>query len=143
MSRSIESFRGLLSATLLASIAILWSTSSSAEKEGVVYHIDDTRNGRFALHLAEDHLSINPDMQIAIVTYAGGVDFLLKGAKRLYETDVQALIGKGVNFHVCSATLGFREIAPDQVLDGIKLVPSGTYEIIRWQNEEGFAYLKP
>jgi hypothetical protein len=136
-----------LMAVILANILVFWSVIASAESVGVVYHIDDTRNGRFALHLAEDHLSINPDMQIAVVAYAAGVDFLLKGAEdkrgRLYKPDVQALMEKGVQFRVCSATLGFRDIAPDRVLDGIKLVPSGTYEIIRWQSEEGFVYLKP
>ena len=119
-------------ATLLAGATVFWFTIASADSVGVVYHIDDAKNGRFALHLAEGHLSINPEMQIAIVTYAAGVDFLLKAAKdkkgRLYETDLQALIKKGVHFRVCSATLGFRGIAKDQVLDGITLVPSGTYE---------------
>ena len=147
MGNLLQNFNRLFMATVLASAAVLWSTLSSAESVGVVYHIDDAKNGRFALHLAEDHLSINPDMQIAVVTYAAGVDFLLKGAKdkrgQLYEPDVQALMEKGVHFRVCAATLGFRDIPKGQVLDGITLVPSGTYEIIRWQSEEGFVYLKP
>lgn len=147
MSNSLRRFHRLLIATILASIAMLWSALASAESVGVVYHIDDARNGRFALHLAEDHLSINPDIQIAVVTYATGVDFLLKGAKdkkgRLYEPEVQSLLKKGVHFRVCSATLGFRGIEEEKVLSGIKLVPSGTYEVIRWQSEKGFVYLKP
>ena len=113
----------------------------------VVYHLDDTRNGRFALHLARDHLEINPDTKISIVAYAAGVDFLLKGAvdkhDRAYEDDIRALMDKGVRFKICSATLGFREISEDRVLDNIQQVPSGTYEIIRLQAEEGYVYLKP
>lgn len=132
----------LLLAASLVPVLLSWSATSSAESVGVVYHIDDAANGRFALHLAKDHLSINPDMQIA-----AGVDFLLKGAEdrngRPYEPDVQSLLEKGVHFSVCSATLGFRDIEKGQVLDGVKLVPSGTYEIIRWQLEEDFVYLKP
>ena len=109
MGNLLQNFNRLFMATVLASAAVLWSTLSSAESVGVVYHIDDAKNGRFALHLAEDHLSINPDMQIAVVTYAAGVDFLLKGAKdkraRLYEPDVQALMEKGV-FTVMSIAPG-------------------------------------
>jgi hypothetical protein len=47
----------------------------------VVYHLDDSRNGRFALHIAEDQLATNPDMEIVIVAYGAGVDFLLNGAE--------------------------------------------------------------
>ena len=113
----------------------------------VVYHIDDTRNGRFALHLAEDHVTIDPGIKIRVVAYAAGVDFLLSGEKDRYEKpyppDVETLIRKGVEFRVCSATLGFRDIDKDRVLEGVGLVPSGTYEIIRLQSEEGYVYLKP
>lgn len=108
----------------------------------VVYHLDDTRNGRFALVLAKDHLEINPNTKVSIVAYAAGVDFLLKGATdkkdKAYMDDVQALMDKGVQFKVCAATLGFREIPEDRVLENIQLVPSGTYEIIRLQAEEGY-----
>ncbi len=113
----------------------------------VVYHMDDSRNGRFALHIAEDQLATNPDMQIVIVAYGDGVDFLLEGAEDRkgvpYAPAIRDLIGKGVRFRACSATLGFREIDQDEVLEGIDFVPAGTYEVIRLQAEEGYVYLKP
>ena len=147
MKNSFRNFCGVLIAAALAISVMFWPAVAFGEPVGVVYHIDDARNGRFALHLAEDHLSINPDIQIAVVAYAAGIDFLLKGAQdrkgQLYEPEVQSLIKSGVQFRVCSTTLGFRNIADEEVLNGIKLVPSGTYEIIRWQSEEGFVYLKP
>ena len=113
----------------------------------VVYHMDDSRNGRFALHIAADQLETNPDMKIAVVAYMGGVDFLLKGGKDRkgvpYAPAIQDLIARGVQFRVCSATLGFRDIGKDEVVDGIEFVPAGTYEVIRPQAEEGYVYLKP
>ncbi|WP_461516819.1 DsrE family protein [Porticoccus sp.] len=140
----------LLVAILLALFAA-FSPPAQAEPAAtavkVVYHIDDASTGRFALHIAEDHIKANPNMQIAMVAYAGGVDFLLKGAtdKRgnAYEPDVKALLASGVHFKVCKTTLKFRDIPMDQVLDGMELVPSGTYEVIRLQGEEGYVYLKP
>jgi intracellular sulfur oxidation DsrE/DsrF family protein len=113
----------------------------------VVYHMDDARSARFALHIAEEQLKTHPDMKIAVVAYGGGVDFLLKGAKDKdgvsYALAVQDLLGEGVQFRACSATLGFRDIARDKVLEGIEFVPAGTYEVIRLQAEEGYVYLKP
>lgn len=112
-----------------------------------VYHIDDASAGRFALHIAKDQLERNPNMAIAMVAYAGGVDFLLKGATdrhdNSYEPDIRRLLSSGVRFKVCTTTLKFRDIPIEQVLDGIEFVPSGTYEVIRLQAEEGYVYLKP
>jgi len=113
----------------------------------VVYHMDDARAGRFALHIAKDQLQTNPKLKIAIVAYGAGVDFLLKGATdrddEYYAPAVQELLGQGVQFKVCAATLRFRDIPKSQVLEGMKFVPAGTYEVIRLQAEEGYVYLKP
>ena len=129
---------------LVAPVAVADSDTSEIR---VVYHMDDARSGRFALHIAEDQLKTNADMKIAVVAYAGGVDFLLKGARDKdgvpYEPAIQDLISKGVQFRACSATLGFRDIPKDKVVEGIDFVPAGTYEVIRLQAEEGYAYLKP
>jgi intracellular sulfur oxidation DsrE/DsrF family protein len=130
---------------------VIFNPTALADSVGsdikVVYHMDDARSARFALHIAEDQLKTNPDMKIAVVAYGGGVDFLLKGAKDKdgvpYAPAVQALLSEGVQFRACSATLGFRDIAKDRVLEGVDFVPAGTYEIIRLQAEEGYVYLKP
>ncbi len=113
----------------------------------VLYHIDDASKGRFALHLAADHLEMDPGIAITLVAYAAGVDFLLKGEvdrqQQPFAGDVQALLARGVRFRVCAATLKFRDIDVQRVLPGVELVPSGTFEIIRLQTQEGYAYLKP
>lgn len=138
-----------ISMALLACLAMTPASPVHAESTPtkVVYHIDDARNGRFALHLAADHLAIDPGIRIAVVTYAAGVDFLLKGEldreRRPYGPDVKTLMDNGVVFKVCSATLGFRNISPERVLDGVGFVPSGTFEIIRLQSQENYVYLKP
>ena len=132
---------------LLILVAPLAVADSDTSEIRVVYHMDDARSGRFALHIAEDQLKTNADMKIAVVAYAGGVDFLLKGARDKdgvpYEPAIQDLISKGVQFRACSATLGFRDIPKDKVVEGVDFVPAGTYEVIRLQAEEGYAYLKP
>ena len=112
-----------------------------------VYHIDDARNGRFALHIAKDQLQTNPGIRIAIVAYGRGIDFLLQGASDMedepYGPDVADLLRLGVEFKVCSATLRSRHLSEDQVLEGMQFVPAGTYEVIRLQAEDGYVYIKP
>ena len=143
------SARSLL--TIAAACFVNVSPTALADAVGsdmkVVYHMDDARSARFALHIAADQLKTNPDMKIAVVAYGAGVDFLLKGARDKdgvpYAPAVQDLIGEGVQFRACSATLGFRDIARDNVLEGIDFVPAGTYEVIRLQAEDGYVYLKP
>ena len=143
---------GLIAGSVgLLIVLALPGTVVSAESFGrdmkVVYHLDDARNGRFALHIAADHLAINPDIRIAVVAYAAGVDFLVAGATdrkgEAYAPAVEALRAKGVEFRVCSTTLRLRDIRPEQLLEGMQLVPSGTFEVIRLQAEEGYVYLKP
>lgn len=137
--------------TLLLAAFITISVPAQSEPAGTsikaVYHIDDVSAGRFALHIAADQMQANPNLQIAMVAYAGGVNFLLKNATdkhgNAYEPAVRALLVNGVQFKVCSTTLKLRDIPKEQVLDGMELVPSGTYEVIRLQGEEGYVYLKP
>lgn len=128
-------------------LAIPAMATDSSHEIRVVYHIDDSSAGRFALHIAEDQLDHHPNIQIAMVAYGAGVDFLLKDAKdrhdEPYAPAVQALLKRGVDFKVCSATLRFRDIPKEQVLPGMTFVPAGTYEVIRLQAEEGYVYLKP
>lgn len=143
---------GLIAVSTSVLVALAWSGTAVAAEPSVqpikvVYHLDDARNGRFALLIAEDHLAASPDMEIAMVAYAGGVDFLLKDATdkrgKPFAPDVQALMDKGVRFEVCLNTLRLREIDRSRVLDGVGFVPSGTFEVIRLQAEEGYVYLKP
>lgn len=135
----------IATALLLVCVSVLAQSSGGPTR--VVYHLDDARTGRFALHIAEDQLASHPDMKITMVAYGAGINFLLEGATdkkgEPYEPAVRDLQSKGVEFKVCSTTLSIRDIPRDQVLDGMQFVPGGTYEVIRLQAEEGYVYLKP
>jgi intracellular sulfur oxidation DsrE/DsrF family protein len=113
----------------------------------VVFHLDETRNARWALMLARSYLEDSPKARVVFVAYGPGVDFLLLGAadKRgnAYDSAVLNLAEKGVEFRVCAATLGARGIDKDELLDASLVVPSGIHEIARLQLKEGYAYLKP
>lgn len=114
----------------------------------VVYHVNDTQaQAVAALRNIGNHLEVNPQAKIVVVTHANGVDFLFKDAKdrngNPYEIRVEELKGKGVQFDVCDITLRNRNLGRDKFIEQATFVPSGVAEITRLQQREGYAYLRP
>ena len=114
----------------------------------VIYHINQgLEQATDGLRNANNHLAADPKAKIVFVTHAGGIKFLLDGAKdkngNSYDALVQDLMGKGIEFRLCRFTLERNKIDPKLVIQGVKIVPSGVAEVSRLQAQEGFAYLKP
>jgi intracellular sulfur oxidation DsrE/DsrF family protein len=114
----------------------------------VVYHINEgLEQASNGLRNIRNHLSADPKAKIVVVTHAGGINFLLEGAKdkngNPYDAAVDDLSMKGVEFRVCNFTLQSRNIDKSKVHPEAKIVPSGVAEVARLQAEEGYAYLKP
>lgn len=122
--------------------------TAAAEPVKVVYHIneglDQASNG---LRNIRNHLTADPSAKIVVVTHAGGINFLLEGAKDKngspYAAAVDDLSLKGVEFRVCNFTLLSRNIDKSKVHSEAKIVPSGVAEVSRLQAKEGYVYLKP
>ena len=134
---------------LLAAVLLLAGCASvGPQQDKVVYHFSDglpqASNG---LRNIGNHLEVNPNARIIVVSHARGVDFLMKGVKdangNLYEDLVEQLRMRGVEFDVCEITLRNRKLSKDQFIPEIKYVPSGVAEVTRLQQREGYAYLKP
>lgn len=79
-------------------------------------------------------------LQIELVAFAGGTEAYMKGGK--YESELKALVEKGVIVAQCSNTLKERKISRDQIYDFIGVVPSANGELIIRQSE-GWAIIKP
>lgn len=114
----------------------------------VVYHVSDTtQQARVAMQYIRNHLEVNPKAQIVVVTHAQGVDFLIKGAHdkngNPYSVPVEDLAFLGVRFEVCEITLRERNLKRSQFVPDASFVPSGVAEIVRLQQREGYAYLRP
>ena len=138
----------LCAALLLLSVLPVFAPAAEAvAPERVVYHLDDVANARWAMLLANAHLAQNAAAEIVIVAHGPGIRFLVDGATdgkgSPYGPGIFELAGKGVEFRACAATLGVLDIPADRVVEEAQLVPSGAYEIVRLQNREGYAYLKP
>lgn len=114
----------------------------------VVYHVNQSGDQALdALRNIGNHLTADPKAKIVLVAHAGGINFLLEGAKdkngNPYEVTVQQLVPRGVEFRVCEFTLKRNNIDPKRVIEEAKLVPSGVAEVSRLQIQEAYAYLKP
>lgn len=124
------------------------TSSDAAGPDKVVYHInaglDQATNG---LRNVRNHLEVNPQAKIVVVTHAQGVDFLMKDKKDAngnpFEVTVQELKAQGVQFDVCLITLRNRKLNRNQFIEEVTYVPSGVAEIARLQQREGYAYLRP
>ena len=122
--------------------------ATGERQDKVVYHFSDgLEQASNGLRNIGNHLEVNPNARIVVVSHARGVDFLMKDAKdrngNKYEDLVERLKMRGVQFDVCEITLRNRKLAKDQFIADATYVPSGVAEITRLQQREGYAYLRP
>ena len=140
--------RAVLAALAVVALAAAGCAAPGAKQDKVVYHfsegLDQASNG---LRNIGNHLEVNPDAKIVVVSHARGVDFLMKDVKdkngNKYEDLVERLKSRGVQFDVCEITLRNRKLSREQFIADVIYVPSGVAEITRLQQKEGYAYLKP
>ena len=136
----------------LTALAVMTSERAAAgatqeSEDKVVYHLSDgLEQASNGLRNVGNHLEVNPNAKIVVVSHAKGVDFLMKDAKdkngAKYEDLVEQLKLRGVQFDVCEITLRNRKLSKDQFIEYVAYVPSGVAEISRLQHQ-GYAYLKP
>lgn len=140
--------RRVLAAMGAAAMLAAGCAGSGGSQDKVVYHLNEglaqASNG---LRNIGNHLEVNPNAKIVVVTHALGVDFLMKDAKdkngAKYEDLVERLKSRGVQFDVCEITLRNRKLTKGQFIEYATFVPSGVAEVTRLQQREGYAYLKP
>ena len=128
--------------------AVLAGAGTMAQaQEAVVYHIDNAEAQAVkGLRNVRNHLSVDPQAKITVVTHANGVDFLMEGAKDpqggAFAGPVAALVAQGVKFEICEITLKNRKLSKDQFLQEAAYTPSGVVRLAKLQ-KAGAAYIKP
>ena len=133
----------LAAATLFA--AAIPSRAEDAVK--VVYHLSDEQSATLAMFNISNHLSADPGAKIVLVALSRGVKVFSFGAQdatgRPYAEWVEQLTAKGVEFRVCQNSLSAYKLMKEDLVDKVRIVPSGVAEIARLQNREGYAYIRP
>jgi len=138
----------LIGLTACLTLPFLAGAADAAGPDKVVYHFNaGLEQASAGLEYIRNHLEVDPQARIVVVTHAAGIDFLMKGAKTSrgneYRQMVEDLEFQGVQFRVCEITLRARNLRHDQFLKEAKFVASGVVEITHLQQREGYAYLRP
>lgn len=132
---------------ILGGCATQGDLTSNVAPDKVIYHVNDSVNATAALRNVGNHLDVNPQAQIVVVTHALGVDFLMEGARdkngNPYNVAVETLAERGVTFDVCEITLKSRKLDRKLFIPEARFVPSGVAEIGKLQARGGYAYIKP
>jgi intracellular sulfur oxidation DsrE/DsrF family protein len=133
--------------SLAIGLLVAASALAAQAQDAVVYHIDDAATqGLKGLRNIRNHLDVDPQAKITVVTHANGVDFLMEGAKDAsggaFAGPVAALKARGVNFEICEITLRNRNLKRDQFIQEADFTPSGVVRLAKMQ-KQGAAYIKP
>lgn len=78
-------------------------------------------------------------VDIELVTYSAGVNILLDD---FYAPPLKKTKKKGLVLVACRNTLNYNGLNENQLLDGVKIVPSGVVELIKKQSV-GWTYIRP
>jgi hypothetical protein len=138
---------GLL-APLLAGVLLFIGCAVYAEDAiKTVYHLPDDKLATLAMNNVSNHLSADPAAKIVVVALSTGVRAFTFGAQdaggRPYADWVEQLSAKGVEFRICQNSMNALRLSTKDLIENVKVVPSGVAEIARLQAKEGFAYIRP
>jgi hypothetical protein len=139
------SFRSLIAGLVIATAA--FAPGAALAQDTVVYHIDDmSLQALKGLRNIRNHLDVDPQAKITVVTHALGIDFLLEGQKDVngsaFAGPVSALVARGVKFEICEITLRNRNMKREQFIQEAEFTPSGVVRLAKLQ-KSGAAYIKP
>jgi hypothetical protein len=86
-------------------------------------------------------LSDLKDVEVELVAYAQGVMLYLPD-ENPYQARIEALQEKGVDLLVCNNSLRSLNLKPADLLERVRVVPSGVGELVKKQ-QEGWIYIRP
>lgn len=113
----------------------------------VLLHIDEVSKWQMVVNNAKNLLvyimeNKIEDYEIEIVANGPVVKDLVKGSNEELVTELNKLMERKVVVAACKNALNANDIAVDELLKGIRIVPAAIAELIVKQ-EAGFAYVKP
>ncbi|WP_254561994.1 DsrE family protein [Dyadobacter diqingensis] len=85
-----------------------------------------------------DHF--NQQVEVKIVCHGASWPFCVTDQNPFSE-DIRTLLQKQVKIEVCKNMLDSNNILPDDLIPGIKIIPSGIAELVIRQ-QEGWSYIK-
>ncbi|MCW7753710.1 DsrE family protein [Desulfobotulus sp. H1] len=113
----------------------------------VVLHLDDPEEKRLGIGLTNLENLIRAaggpaHVNAHFVVNGPGVK-LFKELKQEFSQRLLALAEAGIHFVACQNALKANAMDPSELPEGMRTVPAGILELVRLQQEEGCAYIKP
>ena len=131
---------------------VTWGTAQATKADDkteggplkVVVHVNFPESGLQGAGLKNvtNILKEAPDTMVEVVCHGAGIG-LVEKARTEHTEAVEALIKQGVKFVACENTMRRKSIRKEDLLPGVGMVPSGTVEVVRKQQKDGYAYFKP
>ncbi len=110
----------------------------------VIFHVDEM--SKWKLVLANTQNLINAlsgnTLTVEILVNAEAVKYLIQDNLNEEDKDILNNLSKNVTFSVCNNSLKSFNLDPNNVLDFVRVVPSGVAELTIKQHAN-FAYIKP
>jgi intracellular sulfur oxidation DsrE/DsrF family protein len=123
------------------------SCTDSPNAHKAMFQLSDARDTALVLRVVTNYLLAVPNAEVTVVGYNSGGEFMLKDARdpdgKPYAEQINRLADRGVVFKACNNWLKSRNLTPGALVSPVAVVPSAVIEILRLQNEEGFAYFRP
>ncbi|QIK58028.1 hypothetical protein G7059_09310 [Erysipelothrix sp. HDW6A] len=98
-----------------------------------VFHFDNTSQWTVLSANITNIIKSGEDIEVCVVANSQAVEHFQDKELKLIEN---------VPYYVCNNALNSRNIAPESLVDGVEVVPSGVVKIIQLQ-EAGYHYIKP
>jgi uncharacterized protein len=121
--------------------------ADSANAPKALFQLSNGEDTALVLRVVANYLLAEPNAEVTVVGYNSGAEFMLKDARdstgKLYSEQINRLADRGVVFKACNNWLKSRNLTPEALVSPVTVVPSGVIEILRLQNEGGFAYFRP
>lgn len=81
------------------------------------------------------------NVTLEVVCHSDGIGLVVVGQSP-YAEKIRAIQARGVHFVACRNTMRRKGIQPEQLLEGVEIVPSGALEVVRKQ-QDGYSYFRP
>ena len=130
---------------LIFVLVLAWTTPVFSQEKPVKIVFDVTSSDpavheatlRHVTEMAKNY----PNSMFEVVLYGGSIDMVVSEKSSVLK-EIKALSpNKNVSFAICEQTMKRKNIASNQLIPGVIMVPDGILEIIQKQ-QQGWGYIK-
>ncbi len=116
---------------------------SGVDSQGTVVHLDDAdpaAHARVFRNVGNLVDALDDGSPVELVVHGPAITAVVAGAPS--SESLQALVGRGVRVSACRNTMDREGIRPEDLTEGVQIVPSGIAQLVRRQRQ-GWAYVRP